>query len=327
MRTLINYMAIFLLLATVSVTSRAARVQAQTKNDANVQETDDKVKVDMYTKFIETYKTDRAAAHHAGKDYLAKYARDNDRYSKYIKDWVDSYEREERLKTLLRLVTDGNFVEAFPVGKVVMSEEPDQLDSLIALSAAGNMAASARNPNFDKEAIAYSRRAIQLIEAGKAPDNWAPYKGKEDTLAHLYLTLGWLQIKPAPNEAIEALIKSVQFESELRKVPVNYYRLAQAYQEGPYAKLSASFQAKFGDKPETPESKLALEKLNQVIDVMIDAYARAVALAGSDAQYAQIKAAWLTTLTSFYKFRHQNSDAGLSEMITGVVSKPLPAKP
>ena len=328
MRTLIKYMTIGLLLATVWGTSWAARVAAQTKSNANVQETDDKVKVDMYTRFVDTYKTDRAAAHHVGRDYLQKYARDNDQYSKYIQQWVDIYEKEDRQRTLWKLVhTDRNFLEAFPVGKVVIAEEPDQLDSLIALGTAGYLAAGARNTSFDKEAIAYAKRAIQLIEGGKKPDDWAPYKGKDDTLAYLYLTLGVLQLKPAPNEAIESLIKSVQLESELKKLPVNYYRLAQAYQAGPYAKLSADFQAKFGGKPETPESKQALEKLNQVIDVMIDAYARAVALAGSDAQYAQSKAAWLSNLTTFYKFRHQDSDAGLTELIAGVMSKPLPAKP
>jgi hypothetical protein len=52
-----------------------------------------------------------------------------------------------------------------------------------------------------------------------------------------------------------------------------------------------------------------------------------VALAGSDAQYAQSKTGWLNNLTSFYKFRHQDSDAGLTELIASVVSKPLPAKP
>ena len=40
-------------------------------------------------------------------------------------------------------------------------------------------------------------------------------------------------------------------------------------------------------KDETPESKLALENINQVIDRMIDAYARAVALAGNDAANRQ----------------------------------------
>ena len=327
-RTLINYISIGLLVATLSTMSSAAGARAQTRNNTNVQETDDKLKVDLYTKFVETYKTDEAVAHHTAKDYLQKYAKDNDQYSKYIQQWVDRYEKEQRQRTLWKLVhTDRNFVEAFPVGKVVLAEELDQLDSLIALGSAGYLAASARNTSFDKEAIAYAKRAVQLIEAGKKPDDWAPYKGKDDTLAYLYTTIGVLELKPAPNEAIEPLIKSTQFESELKKLPSTYFYLAQAYQAGPYAKLAADFQARFGGKPETPESKQALEKLNQVIDLLIDAYARAVALAGNDAQYAQNKTAWLASLTTFYKFRHQDSDAGLNEFIASVVSKPLPTRP
>ena len=326
-RNLINYIAIGLLVATLSTMSSSAGAKAQTKS-ANVQETDDKLKVDLYTKFVETYKTNKAVAHHAAKDYLQRYAKDNDQYSKYIQQWVDIYEKEDRQNVLWKLVhTDRNFVEAFAVGKVVIAEEPDHLDSLIALGTAGYLAASARNTSFDKEAIAYAKRAIQLLEAGKVPDKWDPYKRKDDTLAYLYSTIGVLQLKPTPNEAIEPLIKSAQLESELKKQPLTYYYLAQAYQAGPYAKLSADFQAKFGGKPETPESKQALEKLNQVIDVMIDANARAVALAGSDAQYAQSKTAWLNNLTTFYKFRHQDSDAGLNEFIASVVSKPLPTRP
>ena len=59
----------------------------------------------------------------------------------------------------------------------------------------------------------------------------------------------------------------------------------------------------FEGKDETPESKLALENLNQVIDRMIDAYARAVALSGTDAASQARKKAWMETLTNWYKFR------------------------
>ena len=307
----------------------ATRSYGQTvKNGAQVGETDDKVKVDLYTRFVETYKTDEPSAYQAARDYLQRYAKDNDQYSKYLQLWVAHYEKEDRQKRLWRLVyTDRNFAEAFKLGTQVIAEEPDQLESLIALGNAGYLAASARNNTFDKEALAYARRAIQLLESGKAPESWNPYKSKDEALAYLYSTIGVLQLKSAPNETIEPLIKSTQFESELKKLPSTYYYLAQAYQTGPYARLSADYQTRFAGKPESPESKQALEKLNQVIDVMIDAYARAVALAGNDAQNAQNKATWLNTLTTFYKFRHQDSDAGLNELIAGVISKPLPPKP
>jgi tetratricopeptide (TPR) repeat protein len=327
-RNLINYLAIGLMITTLSLLSLAARVQAQTKPAADVQETDDKVKVDMYTRFIETYKNNEPLAHHIALDYLKIYAKDKDRYSDYLQSWVAWYEQKERKKRLLDLsYADRNYVEAFAVGKQVLVEDPDHLDSLIALGNAGYLAAAARNTNFDKEAIGYAKRAIQLLEAGKVPDAWKPYKGKDEALAYLYSTIGVLQLKPSPNEAIEPLIKSAQFESPLKTLPSTFYYLAQAYQTGPYAKLSADFQTRFGGKPETPESKQALDKLNQVIDVMIDAYARAVALSGNDPQYAQNKGALVTSLTAFYKFRHQDSDAGLTEFVAGIMSKPLPAKP
>src|SRR5207253_3540761 len=76
-----------------------------------------------------------------------------------------------------------------------------------------------------------------------------------------------------------------------------------------------------------PESKLALENINQVLDRVIDAYARAVALAGSDVKYKDLKADAMGRLTDWYKFRHNKSDTGLNEMIASVLSKPLPPEP
>jgi len=62
---------------------------------------------------------------------------------------------------------------------------------------------------------------------------------------------------------------------------------------------------------------------NDIQDV-IDAYARAVALAGNNPQYQVGKAEWTKQLTTLYKFRHENSDAGLSAFIAGVLATPMP---
>src|SRR5207245_10140519 len=107
----------------------------------------------------------------------------------------------------------------------------------------------------------------------------------------------------------------------------NYDVQAAAYETGPYARLSADYQKNFAGKEETPESRQALGKLNEVIDRTIDAYARAVAAAGNDPKNRQNKTNWLNRLTVLYKFRHDGSDAGLNELIAGVMSKPLPAGP
>jgi len=315
------------MLAATLLIGFAGKVQAQTRTSP-VQETEDKLKVDLYTRFVDNYKTNRPAAYQTAKDYLQRYAKENDQYSQYVQLWVADYEREERLKQLRALVyNDRNFTEAFKLGKQVMVDDPNHLDSLVALGNAGYLAASARNESFNTEALGYAQRAIQAIENGKAPESWEPFKGKSDTLAYLYSTIGLLKLKTAPDESIDALLKTASLESDLKKLPTLYYYLARAYETGPYAKLSADYQARYAGKPETAESKQAIDKLNQVMDRIIDAYARAVAAAGTDQQYAASKTTWMTSLTNFYKFRHQDSDAGLTEFIAGALARPLPAKP
>ena len=97
-----------------------------------------------------------------------------------------------------------------------------------------------------------------------------------------------------------------------------------AFEQGPYKKLSTDYSKRFADQPETPEGKAALDNVYKVADRIIDAYARAVALAGNDAQYQARKADWTKRLTDLYKFRHDGSDAGLNEFVAGVLAKTLP---
>jgi hypothetical protein len=325
-----NVLRYLVIIATlVSAAGLKAYAQPQTKPaNNNVQETDDKYKVDTYTKFVENYRTNEAVAYETARKYLERYAKDNDQYSQYITMWVADYEKRQRLLELKSLVYQNrNFADAFKLGKQVLAENPDHLESLIALANAGYLAASARNETYNTESVTYAQKAIQLIESGKTPESWAPFKGKEDTLAYLYTTVGLVKLRSAPSEAIDAFLKTAQLESDLKKTPSTYYYLAFAYEKGPYAKLSADYQKNFADKPETPASKQALEKLNTVIDRIIDAYARAVAAAGNEPANAESKALWLKNLTAFYKFRHGDSDAGLAEFIAGIASKPLPPKP
>lgn len=295
---------------------------------ALAQETDDPVKIDMYKRFVDNRVPNPRAAYKAGKDYLAKYAKDNDQYSKYIQQWIVLYEREERkLRLPILIYNDKNFPEAFKLGAEILKDEPDNLRTQIDLGYAGYLAATAKNESFNSEAIGYARKAIQTLESGKAPAEWIPFKGKEDTLAYLYYTIASLNLKTAPEQSIDPLLKVAQLESDLKQTASTYYFLAYAYESGPYKTLSTAYQANYANKPETPESKAALEKLNVVIDRIIDAYARAVSAAGNDPKNQQAKTGWMTTLTNFYKFRHADSDAGLTELIASSLSKPLPPKP
>ena len=101
---------------------------------AMAQETDDPVKIEVYTRFVNHRKTNEAAAYQAAKEYLQKYPKDNDQYTQYLLKWVVIYERDERKRTLPQLIYNAkNFVRAYSVGKQILADEPDYLPALIHL--------------------------------------------------------------------------------------------------------------------------------------------------------------------------------------------------
>src|SRR6185503_6409608 len=291
------------------------------------QETDDPAKIAIYKRFVDNRLPNPAAAYQAARDYLQKYNKDKDQYTDYLGKWVMFYERDERKRTLPNLINEKKFAEAYSVGEKILKDEPNYLRAQIDLGYAGYLAASAKNESFNATALDYARKAISEIESGKAPAEWAPFKGKDDTLAYLNYAVGFLSLKTSPDQAIDALLKAAKYDSDISKTPSTYYFLAAAYESGPYKTLSTAYQTQYAGKPETPESKAALEKLNTVMDRIIDAYARAIKVAGTDAKTEQSRKEWLAQMTTYYKFRHDGSDAGLTEFIAASFQKPLPPKP
>jgi tetratricopeptide (TPR) repeat protein len=311
-------LAAFLTLSVVAVGARSVAV---------AQETDDPVKIEIYKRFVDNRVSKPSVAYQAARDYLQKYAKDKDQYVDYLTKWVMFYERDERKRNLPELINQKNFAEAYSTGAKILADEPNYLRAQIDLGYAGYLAASAKNETYNADALRYARSAIQALESGKTPGEWAPFKGKDDTLAYLNYAVGFLTLKTNPNEAIDALLKAAQYDSDIKKTPSTYYFLAAAYEAGPYKTLSTAYQTQYAGKPETPESKAALEKLNAVMDRIIDAYARAIAASGTDPKNEQSRKEWLAQLTNYYKFRHEGSDAGINEFIAAALQKPLPPKP
>ena len=294
---------------------------------AIAQETDDPAKIEIYKRFVDNRIPNPTAAYQAARDYLQKYTKDKDQYTDYLSKWVKAYEADERKRKLPGFINEKNFAEAYSTGARILSDEPDYLRAQIDLGYAGYLAASAKNETYNAQALDYARKAIQAIEAGKAPSDWAPFKGKDDTLAYLNYAVGFLILKPTPDQAIDSLLKAAQYESEIKRTPSTYYFLAVAYESGMYKTLAAAYQKDFADKPETPASKAALDKLGVVMDRIVDAYARAIATAGTDPKTEASRKEWLTAMSTYYKFRHNNSDAGIDDFIKTALQKPLPPKP
>ena len=328
MKKIIWVLAIYASLGALLVPAFAnvTELKAQTPATAQEQCTDES-KGAWYADFTKFRIPDPPKAYEAAKKYLVACPQEDGPIPTYLKKWTTQYDKDARQPKLQPLLYQKKYPEAFALGKEILADEPENLRVLIDLGYSGYPAMVAKNESFTGDSLNYARKAIQMIEAGKAPESWAPYKGKEDTLAYLNNAIGHLTLKSNSPEALSSLIKAAQFDSDLKKDPWTYFFIAAAYEGGPYAKLSADYKTKFEGKDETPESKLALANIQQVIDRMIDAYARAVALSGTDPKYQVNKKEWMDNLTTWYKYRHNQSDAGLNEMIATVLSKPLPPEP
>lgn len=329
MNKLIRLITLGAMVATLALPTLAVRNSSSlTATEETAAQGEDEAKTALYKKFTDNRTTNQPVAYETAKEYLEKYPAE-DQYTAYMKKWVASYEKGKRKVDLEQMIKDQKFAEAYALGKQILVDEPNDLTTLSRVSwSALQLAVTNKEVNAG-EASAHARKTLQMIEAGKGFEEGKPLdpKVKEESINWLNSALGIFALKTNPNESINYLLASAKHEGFFKTDPQTYVRLALAYQAGPYKKLSDEYQARFPQgSEETPESKAALQNLNNVIDNIIDAYARAVALA-TDPKYAAVKAQWTTQLTNFYKFRHNDSDAGMQELIASVLSKPLPPQP
>lgn len=329
MKKIIRVLAIYASLAMVAVAAfvTVMELNAQARTPAQGQCTDES-KAAWYTDFTKYRPTDPPKAYDAAKKYLGACPAEEGPIPNYLKKWVVAYDKEARKIKLADLfVNQRKYAEALTLAKEILADEPDNISAIIDLGYGGYvLAVTTKNESGNAEAINYAKKAIQAIESGKAPENWSPFKSKDDALGYLHYSVGFLERVSNPAEALTYFIEAALFDSDIKKNPQTYAFIAAAY-ENEYAKQSADYEVKYKGKDETPESKLAVANINQVVDRVIDALARAVAVAGTDAASQQSKAQWLTRLTELYKFRHNQSDVGLPDLIASVMSKPLPPVP
>ncbi|HYX41679.1 MAG TPA: hypothetical protein VE821_08280 [Pyrinomonadaceae bacterium] len=278
---------------------------------------------ELYERWRANVREHQRTAYEAGKEYLAKYP--DDEYATYVRPWVEAYERAVRKARFQQLLyRDKKYGEAYAVGRQVLADEPDNVKTVIDLASAAYLAAGANDEAIKADALALARKAIGLLEANPKVADWQPFRNSADALGYLNFVIGDLILKDAPADAITYLRKAALSESAVKQTPDVYARLAAAYAKSQYEPLANDYAARYAGKEATPESQAALAKIYPVLDRIIDAYARAVALSRDEPQYNATRARWLQELTELYKSRHDNSTDGLNDLITNVINKPLP---
>lgn len=332
MKKIMTFLTVGATVATLALPIAARTLIAESDNSVAVQDQcSPENKEALYAAFLKDRPNDQPKAYESAKKYLACPATEvtegQQKIIDYLKKWSTAYEEGMRkIRFTQLLYNEMKYPEAYALGREILAAEPENLKVMVDLGANGYLVAPLNNASLTADSLEHARKALQLLEAGKTVDDWRPLTSKDVAVAYLNYTIGSLTLEKDPTTALKHLIKAAQFETPLKKSPWTYAYIAGAYETGPYAKQSADYKV-FSGKDETPESKLALANINQLIDRMIDGYARAVALAGADPKFQAQKAIWNESLTSWYKFRNNDSVAGMNEMVAGILSKPLPPEP
>lgn len=331
MKKLITLLSICITVAILALPVAASNLIAQTTSSTQ-DPCSTEGKEALYQSFLKNRPNDQAKAYEDAKKYLGcpagEVTEGQQKIIDYLKKWTTAYEegsKKNKYQTLL--YNEKKYPEAYALGKEILATEPENLKLLVDLGANGYLLAPLKNPALNAEAVTYATKALQMLEAGQTVNDWQPLQSKDVAVAYLNYTIGTLTLEKDPGAALKNLLKAAQFETPLKKSPYTYAYIAGAYETGPYAKQSEAYKVCCSGKDETPESKLALANINQLVDRMIDGYARAVALAGTDAAYSTPKTVWNDSLLQWYKYRNNNTETGLPELIAGILAKPLPPEP
>ena len=310
---LIKLLALAVIVAVFAIPAIAQADQCSEENKAA-----------WYDTFFKNYKGEagqnQKTAYDAAKKYLGACPENpEDKQAAFMKRFVAKMDEHDTLVGAGKACDDAikakKYADEMRLCKAVLATDPDNVNLNTILGVAGLAEAS-----LITESANYARKAIQLIESGKAVTVYT----HDQALAYLNWTVAKTKLTSAPADALTDLLKVAKLDTEVKKNPGIYLDLASAYEAGPRAKYSNDYTASLNpDKTETAQSKVILENLNRVIDNQIDAMARAAATAPESG-----KAGIVAELGKLYKYRNKDAtDAKVNELVASVLSKPIPDVP
>jgi hypothetical protein len=204
------------------------------------------------------------------------------------------------------------FDEAFNEGSAFLTKNPENIQILINLAIIGTEQAKQRNAKYVTQSRQYGLKAIELLEADKKPPTmedavWGRYKAM---LPQLYQEIGLISlIQQNPTDAKAKLEKAAKLSPG---DPFNYVLLG-GITNDEYQSVAQTYK----NMPDGKARDDMLTKANQLIDKVIDQYARAVALSEGKPEYQKLHDQIMQDLTSYYKYRHSSSTEGLQKLIDG----------
>ncbi len=201
--------------------------------------------------------------------------------------------------------------DAFRIAAAVVEKNPNDVTVLTHMSLLGTDQAKARNGKYVQASQTFGTKAIELIEADKMPAGmdpaaWGQYKTR--WLPQLYQSMGILSFVTG-NKA-EAKVKLDKAVAVNTTDPVTYMLLGSLSNEE-YQQLAQQHKSMAAG----PMKDQVLKDAHMKLDVVIEMFARAVALSQGQPQYQQLHDQLLQDLTAYYKYRNNGKDEGLQQLI------------
>ena len=223
-----------------------------------------------------------------------------------------------RLARLDAFVSSNRVDDAFSLAAAILTTDSQELHTLVQMTFTGADEAKRGNTKYLQLSQQYGVKAIEIIEANKKPASmdealWTNHKAALPQLYQQTAVLAMVNKNPA--DARARLAKAIELKPE---DPSSYAILA-FLTNNEYVELATSYKT----MPEGKEKSEMLVKLQGMIDSIIDSYARVVALSTGKPEYQALLQQVMPDLTSYYKYRHNQSVEGLQQLI----DKYKPTKP
>jgi tetratricopeptide (TPR) repeat protein len=199
--------------------------------------------------------------------------------------------------------------EAFTLGAVTLAKQPENLGVLSTLALAGTEEARKQNPKYVTQAWQYGVKAIEMIESNKKPADMDDtyWKYQQALLPKLYLSMGALGLAGGkPAEAKPRLEKAIQLSPT---EPTAYVFLGGLIDDE-YRIVAESYKT----MTEGPEKQATLKKATELMDKVIDLYARGLGAAAGKPEYKVLYDQVLESITPYYRYRYK-STTGLQPLI------------
>jgi tetratricopeptide (TPR) repeat protein len=226
------------------------------------------------------------------------------------KIFTTDQEREVFKPVTLESYANANkFDEAFELAEEILQKNPDDIYTLIKMTSAGSREAKKRERQHVAVALDYGNRAIGLIEsdkrtAGTSDEKWSELKA---AIGQLYQDTAILCLANGNiEEAKTRLMKATALQPN---EPSNYALLGRVI-NADYVQQMTTYES----MPESRAKEETKKRMEGLVDMMIDAYARSAALSAGRPEYEKLLQQVIPDLTSYYKYRYQ-STKGLQQLI------------